>query len=176
MNPGKRKRVCRNSGYWLYRPFEFIYFSFTRGATLAFSPSLRPNRQPSLPLQPLFLSRIFSRALSLSLSLHFHSDTSIQRRSTPFPTFARIHLVPSSTRPIEARASLTLFTHSLFLSISFYWLFIRDSFPLFTVYEGISASFVRGRLVSHPTIRNTRPILERRVVRQKFLPFLQHPS
>lgn len=33
---------------------------------------------------PYFLSRSFS--LSPSLSLHFHSDTSIQRRSTPFPT------------------------------------------------------------------------------------------
>lgn len=114
VNPGKRKRVCRNSGYWLYRPFEFIYFSFTRGATLAFSPSLQPNHQPSLALHPF--SPVFSLTFFLSLFLslsplpfwHFYSTT-----VNPVSYVARIHFVPSSThpiQPIEARASLTLLT------------------------------------------------------------------
>lgn len=76
VNPGKRKRVCRNSGYWLYRPFEFIYFSFTRGATPAFSRS-RTKPLFFLSLSPPFillfhlLTLLFNDGQTLVARIHF---------------------------------------------------------------------------------------------------------
>lgn len=104
VNPGKRKRVCRNSGYWLYRPFEFIYFSFTRGATPAFSRSR--TKPPLSPHQSLSIFFFHSRSVSLLLFWHFYSTT-----ASPVFYVARIHFAPlqPSTHPIAQDLSRPLF-------------------------------------------------------------------
>ena len=99
-----------------------------------------------------FLLRSFSLFLSLSLSpfpfWHFYSTT-----VNPVSYVARIHFVPSSThpiQPIEARASLTLFTHSLFLSLSlFLFLSIGYLFAIVPTFYGLRGYI--GLLCPWPT-------------------------
>lgn len=86
----EKKRACCNSRHWLYRAFEFIYFSFTRGCRPRIFTLSNPYPMPSLFTLDDFLS-LLPPALH---HRHLHSPA-----AAPFRAL-RIHFKPPPSPPL----------------------------------------------------------------------------